>query len=92
MKLLWTKELQMNTVHVSDVVRAAWHVATLKDDHQQSHPIYNLADKANTSQCTSEYSGRFPSLNLMSGPVMSIQIIKESMIQGVCRGLLNIEY
>ena len=46
MKLLWTKELRMNTVHVSDVVKAAWHVARLDGGRGE---VYNLADKADTS-------------------------------------------
>lgn len=49
MKLLWTKDLRMSTVHVSDVVRAAWHVA---DSAANTDTVYNLADKADTSTYT----------------------------------------
>ena len=48
MKLLWTKDLQMNTVHVSDVARGAWHVATAAS--LSSGSVYNLADKASSSE------------------------------------------
>ena len=47
MKLLWTKDLLMNTVHVTDVVMAAWHVAGLSEP---SGTVYNLADKGNSSE------------------------------------------
>ena len=46
MKLLWSKDLHMNTVHVIDVVKAAWHVAELPDP---SGTVYNLADKGGSS-------------------------------------------
>lgn len=46
MKLLWTKDLKMNTVHVRDVVRALWH---LKDAGPPGE-IYNLVDKGETSE------------------------------------------
>ncbi len=46
MKLLWTKDLKMNTVHVRDVVRALWH---LKDVGPPGE-IYNLVDKGETSE------------------------------------------
>lgn len=46
MKLLWTKDLKMNTVHVRDVVRALWH---LKDAGPPGE-IYNLVDKGETSK------------------------------------------
>ena len=47
-QLLWTKDLKMNTVHVSDVCRALWHVK----DHDNNGDVFNLADKGNTSECT----------------------------------------
>jgi hypothetical protein len=57
MKLLWTKDLRINTVHVSDVVRAAWWVAATKaqgggrEEGAIGGPvIYNLADKGDTDQ------------------------------------------
>lgn len=57
MKLLWTKDLRINTVHVSDVVRAAWWVAATKSqkggraDAPLAGPlVYNLADKNDTDQ------------------------------------------
>ena len=46
MKLLWTKDLKMNTVHVRDVVRALWH---LKDAGPPGE-VYNLVDKGETSE------------------------------------------
>ena len=47
MKLLWGPELRMNTVHVRDVVRAAWHVASRQDTIGQ---IYNVVDQGNSTQ------------------------------------------
>lgn len=46
MKLLWTKDLHMNTVHVDDVCAAIWHLFT----HGQSGQIYHLSDKGSTTQ------------------------------------------
>ncbi|KAI8920007.1 hypothetical protein DFJ77DRAFT_450768 [Powellomyces hirtus] len=56
MELLWTKDLKMNTVHVSDVARAIWHVsATTAEQGGRAGPvtgveIYNLADHNDTDQ------------------------------------------
>ncbi|KAH8023428.1 hypothetical protein HPB51_014543 [Rhipicephalus microplus] len=44
MKLLWTKDLKMDTVHVSDLCRAIWHVCL----HGKSGDIYNVVDQGNT--------------------------------------------
>jgi len=46
MKLLWDSKLRLNTVHVTDVATALWHVARLP----QPEPAYNLADKSDSSQ------------------------------------------
>jgi len=46
MKLLWTKDLQMNTVHVQDVVRALWYMC----QNGQCGEVYNLADSGETTQ------------------------------------------
>jgi nucleoside-diphosphate-sugar epimerase len=48
MKLLWDGSLKLNTVHVSDVVRALWHLK----DHGKSGELYNLCDSGDTSQET----------------------------------------
>lgn len=37
----------MNTVHVSDVSCAIWHLA----EHGEIGGVYNLADKGDTSEC-----------------------------------------
>ncbi|TPX43462.1 hypothetical protein SeLEV6574_g05054 [Synchytrium endobioticum] len=57
MKLLWTKDLKINTVHVNDVIRALWWVAASKDEQGgRSNPVkaggevYNLADRGDTDQ------------------------------------------
>jgi len=46
MEFLWDKDLKINTVHVSDVVSAIWHLA------QNGKPgsVYNLADENDTTQ------------------------------------------
>uniref|UniRef100_A0A1E1XVL9 Putative c-3 sterol dehydrogenase/3-beta-hydroxysteroid dehydrogenase n=1 Tax=Amblyomma sculptum TaxID=1581419 RepID=A0A1E1XVL9_AMBSC len=46
MKLLWTKDLKMNTVHVSDLCRAIWHLCL----HGKSGEIYNVVDCGETTQ------------------------------------------
>lgn len=46
MKFLWSADLKMNTVHVNDVSKALWHIATKCPKGE----IYNLADKNDTSQ------------------------------------------
>jgi len=46
MKFLWSADLKLHTVHVRDVCKALWHVAT-------NCPVgdsYNLADKSDTTQ------------------------------------------
>lgn len=47
MKLLWTRDLKMNTVHVEDVCRAVWHVLFRDDTKNQ---IYNVVDESDTTQ------------------------------------------
>ncbi|XP_046857519.1 dTDP-glucose 4,6-dehydratase 2-like [Xenia sp. Carnegie-2017] len=46
MKLLWTKDLRMNTIHVDDVSRALWHLTTNGNNGE----IYNLVDDGETTQ------------------------------------------
>lgn len=46
MKFLWSANLKMNTVHVKDVCKALWHVAT----KCPAGETYNLADKNDTTQ------------------------------------------
>ncbi|XP_048749797.2 uncharacterized protein LOC125661708 isoform X2 [Ostrea edulis] len=46
MKMLWTKDLQMNTVHVNDVSRAVWHLCNYGNKGQ----VYNIVDNSNTTQ------------------------------------------
>ncbi|CAG8545640.1 2104_t:CDS:10 [Diversispora eburnea] len=53
MKFLWTKDLKINTVHVTDVCRALWHIAKWYESNNKAGKgpvIYNLADKGNTDQ------------------------------------------
>eukprot|EP00058_Branchiostoma_floridae_P011039 XP_002596527.1 hypothetical protein BRAFLDRAFT_283078 [Branchiostoma floridae] len=46
MRLLWSPELRTNTVHVTDVCRAIWHLRNTGNSGQ----VFNLADKGNTTQ------------------------------------------
>jgi hypothetical protein len=46
MRMLWGGDLKMNTVHVSDVCRAMWHLTS----HGNTGRAYNLADKNDTDQ------------------------------------------
>jgi len=46
MKLLWGGSLKINTVHVTDVVRALWWLVK----NGETGKIYNLADKTDTDQ------------------------------------------
>ncbi|KAF3906592.1 hypothetical protein ABW20_dc0108579 [Dactylellina cionopaga] len=59
MDLLWTKDLKINTVHISDVNRAIWHVAEWYangkenwNDELGATPIFNIVDDGDTSQGT----------------------------------------
>ncbi|KAK7747776.1 hypothetical protein SLS62_008920 [Diatrype stigma] len=60
LKFLWTKELRMNSVHIDDVVRALWAMATWYDSGKPNWdaaamgetPIFNVVDKGATSQGT----------------------------------------
>lgn len=47
MKLLWSRDLVMNTVHVHDLVRAIWYLA---QKPQAEGQIYNIADDNHTTQ------------------------------------------
>ncbi|VVD01471.1 unnamed protein product [Leptidea sinapis] len=47
MKLLWTSDLKMNTIHVVDVCRAIWTLAITPEANGQ---VYNLVDEANSTQ------------------------------------------
>lgn len=49
MKLLWSRDLVMNTVHVRDVARAIWYLAELPQAEQQ---VYNIVDTSNSTQGT----------------------------------------
>ena len=46
MELLWTKDLNLHTVHVRDVVRALWYLTSKGDSGQ----IFNLADESENDQ------------------------------------------
>ncbi|XP_029644572.1 dTDP-glucose 4,6-dehydratase isoform X3 [Octopus sinensis] len=46
MKMLWTKELKMNTVHVEDMCRALWFLC----NHGKTGEIYHIVDKGDTTQ------------------------------------------
>jgi nucleoside-diphosphate-sugar epimerase len=46
MKFLWSADLKLTTVHVHDVCKALWHVAT----QCNAGEVYNLADKSDTTQ------------------------------------------
>jgi nucleoside-diphosphate-sugar epimerase len=59
MKWLWTKDLRTNTVHIHDVVRALWAVATWYDAGKPNWdsvakaggpPTFNIVDKGATTQ------------------------------------------
>jgi nucleoside-diphosphate-sugar epimerase len=54
MKLLWTKELRINTVHVEDVSRALAALATAATDPSTKDKVlgqvFNLADKTDSDQ------------------------------------------
>ncbi|OAA61003.1 NAD dependent epimerase dehydratase family protein [Niveomyces insectorum RCEF 264] len=63
MKWLWTKDLRTNTVHIDDVTRALWEVATWYDTKKGGEswdakamgtavPVFNVVDKGATTQGT----------------------------------------
>lgn len=47
MKLLWTEDLHLNTIHVVDLCRAIWLVATRDDTNGK---IFNVVDEGDTKQ------------------------------------------
>lgn len=46
MKLLWTGDLKINCVHVSDVAQAIWHLW----EKGKTGDVFNLADKSDLNQ------------------------------------------
>ncbi|KAK6349916.1 hypothetical protein TWF696_006175 [Orbilia brochopaga] len=59
MDILWTRDLRINTVHVSDVSRAIWHVTEWYINGRAnwlsewgSTPIFNIVDDGDSSQGT----------------------------------------
>ncbi|KAI1283329.1 hypothetical protein F5Y07DRAFT_150722 [Xylaria sp. FL0933] len=60
MKYLWTKDLRTNTVHIDDVTRALWAVASWYDSGKPNWdakamgnvPVFNVVDKGVTTQGT----------------------------------------
>lgn len=53
MKFLWSKDLKINTVHVNDVCRALWFIATWYQENDKAGKgpvVYNLADSGDTDQ------------------------------------------
>lgn len=61
MKWLWTKDLRVNTVHITDVTKALWAIADWYAVKKQSNwdaktmgkvPIFNVVDHGQTSQGT----------------------------------------
>ena len=61
MKWLWTKELRVNTVHVTDVTKALWAVADWYAAKKKPNwdeksmgkiPVFNIVDRGQTSQGT----------------------------------------
>lgn len=46
MEFLWDKEMKINTVHVSDVCRALWHLT----ENGKNGETYNLSDENDTDQ------------------------------------------
>ncbi len=47
MKLLWTKDLRMNTVHVTDIARALWLLGATGGEGGE---VYNVVDSGDTSK------------------------------------------
>lgn len=47
MKLLWTEDLRMNTVHVSDVARGLWLLGTRGGE---AGDVYNMVDSGESSK------------------------------------------
>ncbi|KXJ85974.1 hypothetical protein Micbo1qcDRAFT_180370 [Microdochium bolleyi] len=60
MKWLWTKDLRTNTVHIRDVTRALWDIASWYDNGKSKYdqasmgkvPTLNVVDKGATTQGT----------------------------------------
>jgi hypothetical protein len=61
MKWLWTKDLRVNTVHITDVARGLWSIADWYAVQNRPNwdakamgtiPVFNMVDKGQTSQGT----------------------------------------
>jgi len=60
MKFLWTKDLRTNTVHIDDVTRALWAIATWYESGRAGGdeatigkvPVFNIVDPGATTQGT----------------------------------------
>eukprot|EP01088_Endostelium_zonatum_P021711 TRINITY_DN8754_c0_g1_i1.p1 TRINITY_DN8754_c0_g1~~TRINITY_DN8754_c0_g1_i1.p1 ORF type:complete len:364 (+),score=78.38 TRINITY_DN8754_c0_g1_i1:75-1166(+) len=78
MKFLWTKDLKINTVHVSDVARALWFLCTA---NTKSGAIFNLADKNDTDQgkINEALEKMFGIKTKFAGKLMSGMVSKLSM-------------
>jgi hypothetical protein len=52
MKLLWSKDLKLNTVHVDDVSRACWYLTEwyVNNNVTGTVPVFNLVDKQDTGK------------------------------------------
>ncbi len=50
MKFLWDAAMKINTVHVEDVARGIWHLATASPRIVPAGSIWNLCDKNDTDQ------------------------------------------
>lgn len=48
LEFLWSESLRINTVHVSDVAAAMWHVAV--SPQVMTGSVWNLCDKGDTNQ------------------------------------------
>lgn len=74
MKLIWSRNLKMNTVHVNDLCRAICFVAGKAEAERQ---IYNVVDSGNTTQ------GK---INELMAGIFNINIsYVDSLIANICK-------
>lgn len=89
MKWLWTKDLKTNTVHVTDVSRALWHLAGWYMDGKKNWdestmgavPIFNIVDEGDTGIANPMF---------LMIPVLKVQL-DQGLVQGIIADIFHIK-
>jgi hypothetical protein len=89
MKFLWGADLRLNTVHVNDVCKALWHVAT----RCPVGSVFNLADKGDTSTAppTSSACWRVFLIVALTNPAFFSPLVAQGTINDFLEKLFHIK-